>query len=168
MRKKIIFSISVIFAVICMIVIFRFSSQNCADTNSVSYGVTSKLASIIFSEYDQLNAENQNLLTEQLNHFVRKMAHFSLYFILGFMTSLSVFLAVHKYIKSFAAGVTVCFIYGSLDEIHQIYVPGRTPLVRDVIIDTAGGVCGILFFFMMISVILNIKRVYTEKKTASQ
>lgn len=168
MRKKIIFVISVILAVVCMIVIFSFSSQNCVDTNSLSHEVTSKISGIIFSGYYQLDAETQNIMTEQLNLFIRKMAHFSLYFILGFMSALSVFLATHKYLKSFVSGIIICLIYGSLDEIHQMYVPGRTPLVRDVIIDTAGGVCGIVLCIMIISVIFNFKQVYTEKKTASQ
>lgn len=164
MRKKILF-IPIILAVICMIVIFSFSSQNCVDTNSVSRTVTKKLAGIIFSGYGQLDTETQTIMADQLNLFVRKVAHFSLYFILGFMSALSVFLVTHKYIKSFVSGALVCFVYGSLDEIHQMFVPGRTPLVRDVIIDTAGGVCGIVLCFMMISVIFNFKRI---RKTASQ
>lgn len=168
MRKRIIFIISVLFAIVCMIVIFSLSSQNCFDTNILSHTVTSKLAGIFFSGFSQLNAENQALLTEQLNHFVRKMAHFSLYFILGFMAALSVFLATHKYKKSLLAGALLCLAYGAFDEIHQMFVPGRTPLVRDVIIDTAGGMCGIVFCFMTISVVYNLKRIYSDKKTASQ
>lgn len=168
MRKKIIFIISVILAVICIIVIFIFSSQNCVDTNSLSYAVTSKLTGMIFSGYDQLDAGTKYVITQQMNSFVRKMAHFSLFFILGFVSALSVFLATHKYLKSFVSGIIICLIYGSLDEIHQMYVPGRTPLVRDVIIDTAGGLCGIVLCIMIISVVYNFKRVYAEKKTASQ
>lgn len=168
MRKKIMLIVPIIIAVVCMTVIFSFSSQNSTDTNSVSHAVTSKLAGIIFSGYNQLDAETQNIITEQMNLFIRKMAHFSLYFILGFMSALSVFLATHKYLKSFVSGIIICFIYGSLDEIHQMYVPGRTPLVRDVIIDTAGGVCGIVLCIMIISVIFNFKQVYMEKKMASQ
>jgi VanZ family protein len=29
--------------------------------------------------------------------------------------------------------------YASLDEFHQAFVPGRTPAVTDVLIDTTGG-----------------------------
>lgn len=164
MRKKIGLIISVILAAISMIVIFSFSSQNSIDTNSVSHEVTSKLAEKVFSGYAQLSPDTQIIMTEQLNLFVRKTAHFSLYFILGFMTASAFFLVTCKYKKSFLSAALVCFAYGSLDEIHQMFVPGRTPLVRDVIIDTAGGVCGIIFCFMLISVILNIKNIYLAKK----
>ena len=36
-----------------------------------------------------------------------------------------------------------CLIYAIFDEIHQIYVPGRTGKAIDVIIDTLGACTGI-------------------------
>jgi VanZ family protein len=33
------------------------------------------------------------------------------------------------------------------DEIHQIFVPGRGPLVTDVLIDSVAGVLGIVLFY---------------------
>ena len=36
-----------------------------------------------------------------------------------------------------------CIIYAIFDEIHQIYVPGRTGKAIDVIIDTLGSCMGI-------------------------
>jgi VanZ family protein len=35
-------------------------------------------------------------------------------------------------------GAAVAILYSALDEIHQAYVPGRGPSVRDVLIDTVG------------------------------
>ena len=37
-------------------------------------------------------------------------------------------------------------LYAIGDEIHQAFVPGRTPLVTDVAIDALGGLLGILAF----------------------
>ena len=34
---------------------------------------------------------------------------------------------------------SLVFLYGATDELHQIYVPTRTPHVTDVLIDTTGG-----------------------------
>ena len=36
------------------------------------------------------------------------------------------------------------FLYASSDEFHQSFVPNRTPLFTDVLIDTAGGTLGLL------------------------
>lgn len=157
MYKKVISLIPAFLALGCMVAIFTFSSQNSLDTTSLSLGFTSKVARKIFSEFDMLDWRTQNIMTEQLNHFIRKTAHFTLYCILGIMSSAYVYILSRKYIKSFVYGVAVCMIYAVIDEIHQMYVPGRTPLVTDVLIDTAGGVTGVLICFLMISALVNIR-----------
>jgi len=40
------------------------------------------------------------------------------------------------------------FLYAASDEFHQIFVPSRTALVSDVIIDTTGGAIGLLLFWL--------------------
>jgi len=39
--------------------------------------------------------------------------------------------------------IAVVVLYASSDEIHQAFVPGRTASVKDVCIDTAGGIIGL-------------------------
>ena len=39
------------------------------------------------------------------------------------------------------AAVAIVACYASLDEVHQIFVPGRTPAIADVLLDTVGGIC---------------------------
>ena len=46
-------------------------------------------------------------------------------------------------LKNIAYTCMFCIIYAIFDEIHQIYVPGRTGKVIDVIIDTLGACMGI-------------------------
>jgi VanZ family protein len=75
-------------------------------------------------------------------HFViRKCAHFTEYFILS--------LLVLRGIRAGRPGtrfawalvvIAVVACYASLDELHQRFVPGRTPAIHDVLIDTSGGV----------------------------
>lgn len=38
----------------------------------------------------------------------------------------------------------ICILYAISDEVHQLFVPGRGGQVRDVIIDSAGAIAGIL------------------------
>lgn len=163
MRKKAFLNISVILMVICMIMIFFFSSQNMVDTNILSHKVTFRLAEIVFSNFDAQTAEIQNFMTDQLNLFVRKMAHFLLFFVLGFASSAAAYIFGKNYRRSFLSGFAVSLIYGTLDELHQCYVPGRTPLVRDAVIDAFGGIFGAVFFFAIVSVIYNIRRICSKK-----
>jgi VanZ family protein len=38
------------------------------------------------------------------------------------------------------AAIVIVGCYAALDEFHQSFVPGRTPAVSDVLLDTAGGI----------------------------
>jgi VanZ family protein len=76
----------------------------------------------------------------QIHHYIRKCAHFTEYFVLS--------LLVLRGIRAGRPGtrfawallvVAIVLCYASLDEFHQRFVPGRTPAVRDVMIDTTGG-----------------------------
>jgi VanZ family protein len=39
--------------------------------------------------------------------------------------------------------LSLVFLYAASDEFHQRFVPTRTPLVSDVLIDTCGGAAGL-------------------------
>jgi hypothetical protein len=45
--------------------------------------------------------------------------------------------------------IAVVIVYAASDEFHQLFVPSREGTVRDVIIDTLGGVCGLLMVWML-------------------
>ena len=40
--------------------------------------------------------------------------------------------------------ILVVIVYAASDEIHQLFVPSREGTLRDVIIDTIGGTCGLV------------------------
>jgi VanZ family protein len=75
-----------------------------------------------------------------LHHIIRKCAHFTEYFIFSLLV-LRGFRAGEKRTRLRWALLTVLIVagYASLDEFHQSFVPGRTPAVTDVLIDTTGG-----------------------------
>ncbi|MDN4526052.1 VanZ family protein [Fictibacillus fluitans] len=80
--------------------------------------------------------------------FIRKAAHFSVYFLLAFL----LFRALRFY---FSKGKTVLFsfvftvAYAASDEIHQHFTSGRSPHVEDVMIDACGGAAGILIALLL-------------------
>ena len=45
--------------------------------------------------------------------------------------------------------LSMVFLYGASDEIHQAFVPNRTAQVSDVLIDTAGGAAGLLALWIV-------------------
>lgn len=83
-----------------------------------------------------------------IEFFIRKGAHFLVFFLLGF----SFYSAISRkkgasYKKIFYSFlfVVVCAIF---DEIHQYFNGGRTALVEDVILDSVGGLTGIFFAYI--------------------
>jgi len=44
---------------------------------------------------------------------------------------------------------TYCFLYACSDEIHQLFVPGRSGKFTDVLIDSAGALLAVLLCFLV-------------------
>lgn len=63
-----------------------------------------------------------------------KVAHFGAYAILGALLAF----AAHRSRVSVLVAVAVGVLYGASDEVHQMFVPGRSPDVLDWAADAAG------------------------------
>ncbi|MFE4896520.1 VanZ family protein [Peribacillus butanolivorans] len=84
-----------------------------------------------------------------LEFFIRKGAHLIIFFVFGFLT-ISVWRTfVKNSIITFSGSLLCVLFYASVDELHQKFTGGRTPLWQDVMLDTFGGLLGILCFFMI-------------------
>ncbi len=81
-------------------------------------------------------ASPQTLLL--VHYFIRKLAHLTEFGVLGLLLYHAL-----KEIRGGRAVAIACTLllavaFAGLDEFHQIFVPGRTPSVRDVGLDGAG------------------------------
>jgi VanZ family protein len=75
-----------------------------------------------------------------MHHIIRKCAHFIEYFILSLLILRGIRAGRHGTRLAWAAlAILLVAGYASIDEFHQSFVPGRTPAVTDVLIDTTGG-----------------------------
>jgi hypothetical protein len=73
---------------------------------------------------------------------LRKLAHLGAYTVLGGLAYLACILSGTRLAAWWAIVLTVG--YGLTDELHQLYVPGRSGLLIDVVIDALGGLLGIV------------------------
>ncbi len=77
---------------------------------------------------------------EFMHHIIRKCGHLTEYFILSLLLLRGIRAGRHGMRLAWAVlAITLVAGYASLDEFHQRFVPGRTPKVTDVLIDTTGG-----------------------------
>ncbi|MBZ5695865.1 MAG: VanZ family protein [Acidobacteriia bacterium] len=75
-----------------------------------------------------------------MHHVIRKCGHFTEYFILSLLILRGIRAGRNETHLAWAlAAIALVAGFAALDEFHQRFVPGRTPAVHDVLIDTAGG-----------------------------
>ncbi|MDD6485114.1 MAG: VanZ family protein [Clostridiales bacterium] len=124
-----------------MAVIFMFSSQNAETSSQVSAGVTEKIVDFIYRGLSQAQKTEK---IEMLHYAVRKAAHFTLYTALGVSAAamFGVIFSGRSRLGIWILAVCFCMLYAVSDELHQFFSDGRTPMIRDVLIDTAGAVTG--------------------------
>ena len=132
MNKKILLWILVIF---WMGLIFYFSSFNGIESTEQSQG---------FLYRTIRNSDNKDDLILKLDPIIRKVAHCAIYSVL----SILVYLLLKEYNldskKLILFTFLICILYSISDEIHQLFVSGRSAEIRDVIIDGIGITIGIL------------------------
>jgi len=76
-----------------------------------------------------------------MHHIIRKCAHFTEYFILSLLILRGIRGERREtHLRWALVAIIVVAGYASLDELHQAFVPGRTPAVTDVLLDTTGGI----------------------------
>lgn len=158
MKNIIVRAITIILLLMTFFTIFGFSNQDGETSGNLSRKVARKIIDF-FPSIRGKSEEAKNKIVEDIQPIVRKMAHFSIYTLVGmlmmvFMNTFSMKLKWKIYISAIVGA-----IYASSDEIHQSFIPDRTPAITDVIIDTAGVMIGI--FIVILIVMIATKR---EKK----
>lgn len=154
MMKKIVLWILVI---ACMVTIFFFSSQEAKESSKVSANF---IVSIIrFFNVKEVFSETQiEEISIAFNSFVRIVAHFIIYGVLGFLIAL--LLGEYKVlgIKQLYYSLLWSTIYSCTDEIHQSFVPGRSAQISDIITDALGALSGAALAVIISLIIRNLKK----------
>ena len=134
MIKKI---IKILLVLIIMFTIFIFSGERDTISTGRSDGIITRTVEFVLGR--KLNDKEKELYIDKYVVIVRKGAHFTLYFLLGlaFISFLNEFDLNNK--KLLIYTILFVFIYACSDEIHQLFVSGRSGEVLDVLIDTTGG-----------------------------
>lgn len=132
-------------------IIFGFSSQDSEKSSGISRKVTEIITNPIKSIQEKPQQEKEQILS-RIESVVRKIAHFSIYTVVGFL--LMALFSTYKLeeMNRFSYSLIIGVVYASSDEIHQCFTPGRGPQITDVIIDTMGVLLGILLVMLVIKI----------------
>ncbi len=108
-----------------------------------------------------VNATGEEYL--RLHNFVRKLAHFTEFALLGAL-SLWCYAAYTVRIKWSFIPAAVTLLAPVCDEGLQLFVSGRAASITDVFIDMAGGATGLLCAALVLLIIAKIRSAYGRKK----
>jgi len=129
-----------------MCLIFYFSAQNSRESTNQSRGVVDKIN--IIEKYDYKTDIEKEQIMISIDAKIRKVAHASVFLVLGVL----VCFLIKEFTLDIKKILVICFIicitYAIGDEIHQLYVPGRSGEFKDVIIDTIGLLTGEMIFYL--------------------
>ena len=151
--KKTIFAVLL---VLWMGFIFSMSCEN-AEKSSNTSGQTIRVVLSTVPEFEKQPEEVKVNIIEELQFIVRKSAHFIGYMILGILAS-GLILQYENINKKYPLAFLICVIYAISDEIHQLFVPGRSGQVRDVLIDSAGSLLGIILVMAFVKILIKFNK----------
>ena len=130
--------------IIWMCVIFLFSNQPAKESGYLSNSIINKTIVKVYEVLNgELNDEDRQIIIKKYSLPVRKLAHFTVYFILGLL-SFSFFKDFCN--EAFICSLLLCFVYACTDEFHQYFVDGRYCSLIDVLIDSFGAFISLIIY----------------------
>lgn len=160
MNKNILKHVIRYILIICIIVlcckIFALSSQD----GGVSAGTSRQFTEILLKT---LGLECNDRTIEIINPVIRKVAHFSVYMLLGFLTMCTCETFKWQKVYKFDFSTMFAFVFACSDELHQRLVPGRSGEFADVCLDTVGAMLGVLIVLAIALICVQIKKKKASK-----
>ncbi len=140
---------------VIMAVIFYFSSQTAVESTDVSNSFSKQIIRIL-QPVIKIPESEIPAAVESMDGLIRIIAHYGVFLVLGVACYLAAYFTKNRqHIYKSLYSVGICTAYALSDEIHQLFVPGRSFQISDILTDTAGVITGTA---IVIGIIMLIKR----------
>ena len=146
-------------AAICMIVIFGNSAEPATVSSQKSGGAADVVTPIVVPGYethpDPVKVKEKQVVERKL----RNVAHAGEFAALGVCAvgvAMTFELNKKKLLNMTFRGLAAfvfCVVYAVLDEVHQIFVEGRTFELKDIMNDSLGAIVGVVLFTLAVWVL---------------
>lgn len=139
--------IKIFLVLLCMTIIFVLSNDTAYESSNKSNSIIVDISEMILNR--KLTTKEKELYTSKFDFWIRKAAHLIIYIILGILviSLLKEYMIINK--KSIIFSIIIVMLYSISDEIHQAFVPGRSCELRDIIIDSSGGIIGTYIYYFI-------------------
>lgn len=135
-----------ILSIICMAIIFYMSSNTATESSAQSSRILIWLSELFKAQW----------LTDFI---VRKSAHFLEFAGLSLLLCGAFTCSCGR--KKMALGLVTASAYAATDEVHQIFVDGRSCQFNDWVLDTCGTIVGLAFFALLFFL---AERIFVRRK----
>ena len=152
--KHIVRYILIVLIIIVCCNIFHFSSEKGEVSGKRSGKVTK---AIVVATNKDLSEKEVEIKVKAIDPITRKIAHFSVYTLLGILLMACCETYKGKQIVKFDISIILAFLYACSDELHQKFVSARSCEFRDVCIDTTGAFLGIAIILLIFTIIEYVK-----------
>ncbi len=165
--KKCYTLVALMLLILLYLMIFFLSSEDAESSSDISTRVTKALLQFYYSiKGSGGNQQNIGYVVSATEGFIRKLAHFAEYAGVGFL-SYSIVAAWYGTIwKGRLVVLIQLLLSAGADEVHQYFVPGRNASVKDVMIDLAGGIAGMIVMLLWIFLWKRVERYHNCSKSA--
>lgn len=134
--------------------IFYMSGEPATESGARSSTIAESIVKLFDPGFAALTDTEQAAMLSSADHILRKVTHFCVYAALGALLFLYSLCFAAKPYAHILRALLAAAVYAASDEIHQSFVPGRGPAVTDVLLDSAGALCGILFVWLLVWAVL--------------
>jgi VanZ family protein len=151
--KKLKIAISWFAVFVCMSFIFYESNQSAAISENISKGIVKGgIDAAIGITKEKISEIDLSNLIVNVNNIARGYMHWIIFLILGLLL-LNALMQTRKSFKNkltvILISFSICLIYAISDETHQLFVPGRTFQLTDLLMDSSGSIVGIGVFWLI-------------------
>lgn len=154
-----------VLAIVWMCVIFAFSAQTKEESSAVSESFSYRVVSStnFFFHLDMDDARVREI-ADAIEGFVRKAAHMTEYGILSVLLYIWIGQWSMSFLRRWGTAFGAATVYAATDEIHQLFVAGRSGRFTDVCIDGLGAGLGIFVFVLLVRIVRLVQAAKERKQ----
>ena len=147
-----------------LIFIFAFSMQNAEESAEVSGSISNTVANVVVEDFESKPQEEKEEILLGIDAVVRKLAHMAEFASLAALTLLLLSTWHIKLPWRLTASLGLVLASGFTDELLvQMRSDGRSPQVKDVLIDLLGGAVGCCAALLLIRLFVRAKNARKAK-----
>ena len=134
----------------CLLSIYHLSAEPAAESVANSQGIVAGCLDLTMEVVQhQLDEPEKARLVQRIDRVAREYMHGVVYLVLGLALSNALLVSGVKGRQAWLLALSLCVLYAVSDEIHQVFVPGRSFQFSDLAMDTAGSIIGIWLMWLL-------------------